>query len=119
VYETCLCYLTEHSIDEAIRELFRICRIGVVCGSIATDMTSEIIESEDLFYGVGTFASMPEWGECYTRNGFQLAIQDQEVLRRVWKIEKQSNDGAAPWYPDAETMRYCFYSKPNVRRRTT
>ena len=76
VYETCLCYLTEESIDDAIRELFRICRIGVVCGSIATDMTSVIIESEDLFYGVETFASMTEWGECYTRNGFQLAIQD-------------------------------------------
>ena len=83
-------------------------------GSIATDMTSVIIESEDLFYGVETFASMPEWGECYTRNGFQLAIQDRDVLRRVWKIEQKSNEGAAPWYPDAETMRYCFYSKPNV-----
>ncbi len=117
VYETCLCYLPEDSIDDAIRELFRICRIGVVCGSIATDMTREIIESEDLFYGVGTFASMPEWGECYTRNGFQLAIQDPDVLQRVWKIEKKSNEGAAPWYPDAETMRYCFFSKPNVRGR--
>jgi len=55
---------------------------GVVCGSIASDMTSEIIESEDLFYGVGTFASMPEWG-VLTRNGFQLAIQDTDTLRRV------------------------------------
>jgi monoamine oxidase/ubiquinone/menaquinone biosynthesis C-methylase UbiE len=117
VYETCLCYLPENSIDDAIRELFRICRIGVVCGSIATDMTREIIDAEDLFYGVETFASMWEWGECYTRNGFQLAIQDPDVLRRVWKIEKKSNEGAAPWYPDAETMRYCFFSKPNVRRR--
>src|SRR5215204_1477578 len=105
----------EDSIDDAIRELFRICRIGVVCGSIATDMTSEIIESEDLFYGVGTFASMPEWGEYFTRNGFQLAIQDTQTLRRVWKIEEQSNEGAAPWYPDAETMRYCFFSKPGAR----
>ena len=112
VYETCLCYLPEDAIDDAIRELFRICRIGVVCGSIATDMTSEIIKSEDLFYRVGTFASMPEWGEYYTRNGFQLAIQDPEVLRRVWKIEQKSNEGGAPWYPDAETMRYCFFSKP-------
>ena len=110
VYETCLCYLPEDSIDDAIRELFRICRIGVVCGSIATDMTSEIIELEDLFYGLGTFASMPEWGECYTRNGFQLAIKDPGVLRRVWRIEKQANEGMAPWYPDAETMRYCFFS---------
>ena len=109
VYETCLCYLPEDSIDDAIRELFRICRIGVVCGSIATDMTSEIIKSEDLFYRVGTFASMPEWGEYYTRNGFQLAIQDPKVLRRVWKIEKKSNEGGAPWYPDAETCDTAFF----------
>ena len=53
----------KNSIDDAIRELYRICRIGVVCGSIATDMTTEIIDSEDLFYGVETFASMQEWGD--------------------------------------------------------
>ena len=80
-------------------------------------MTNEIIESEDLFYRVGTFASMPEWGEYYTRNGFQLAIQDPDMLGRVWNIEQKSNGGATPWYPDAETMRYCFFSKPNARER--
>ena len=117
VYETCLCYLPEESIDDAIRELFRICRIGVICGSIATDMTTEIIESEDLFYGLQTFASMPEWGEYYTRNGFRLAIQDQTVLRRVWRTEQKANLGGTPWYPDAETMRYCFFSKPSVQAR--
>jgi monoamine oxidase/ubiquinone/menaquinone biosynthesis C-methylase UbiE len=117
VYETCLCYLPEESIDNAIRELYRICRIGVVFGSIATDMTPEIIVSEELFYGVETFASMQEWGGYFMRNEFQLAIQDPDVLRRVWKIEKKSNEGATPWYPDSETMRYCFYSKPNARGR--
>src|SRR4051812_46470753 len=82
-------------------------RIGVICGSIATDMTRELIESEDLLYGLQTFASMPEWGEHYTRNGFRLAIKEPSVLRRVWRIEKQANDGMTAWYPDAETMRYC------------
>ncbi len=80
-------------------------------------MTREIIESEDLFYGLQTFASMPEWGEYYTRNGFRLAIQDPSVLRRVWRIEQQANEGMTPWYPDAETMRYCFFSKPSVQAR--
>ena len=117
VYETCLCYLPEESIDDAIRELFRICRIGVICGSIATDMTRELIESEDLLYGLQTFASMPEWGEYYTRNGFRLAIKDPSVLRRAWRIEQQANEGMTPWYPDAETMRYCFFSKPSVQAR--
>ena len=117
VYETCLCYLPEESIDNAIRELFRICRIGVVCGSVATDMTREIIVSEELFYGVETFASMQEWGEYFMGNGFRLAIQDPNVLRRAWRIEKKSNEGVTPWYPDSETMRYCFFSKPSVQAR--
>ena len=52
---------------------------------------------------------MPEWGEYYTRNGFQLAMQNTQTLRRVWKIEQQSNEGGTPWYPDAEMMRYCFF----------
>jgi len=80
-------------------------------------MTTEIIDTEELFYGVSTFASMQEWGIYYTRNGFQLAIQDPSVLRRVWKIETKANEDATPWYPDSETMRYCFYSKPKARER--
>jgi hypothetical protein len=85
VYETCLRYLPENSIDDAIRELFRICRIGVVCGSIATDMTREIIDAEDLFYGVETFASMWEWGECSGDLGPgrpPAGLEDREEIKR-------------------------------------
>jgi ubiquinone/menaquinone biosynthesis C-methylase UbiE len=105
VYETCLCYLPENSIDDAIRELFRICRIGVVCGSIATDMTREIIDAEDLFYGVETFASMWEWGECYTRNGFQLAIQDPDVLQRVCGRSRRNQTKGRR--PGIRTLKRC------------
>ena len=85
IYETCLRYLPENSIDDAIRELFRICRIGVVCGSIATDMTREIIDAEDLFYGVETFASMWEWGECSGDLGPgrpPAGLEDREEIKR-------------------------------------
>jgi protoporphyrinogen oxidase/SAM-dependent methyltransferase len=114
VYETCLCYLPPDRIDQAIQELFRVCRIGVYCGSISTDMARELIEEEDLLYGVRTFATMLEWSEHYQRNGFRLAIGDPNVLDRVWQIELISNQGHPTWYPDAETMRYCFFSKPGV-----
>ena len=114
VYETCLCYLPPERIDRAIQELFRVCRIGVYCGSISTDMTKELIDEEDLLYGVRTFGTMLEWAEHYQRNGFRLAIGDPEVLERVWQIELESNAGYHTWYPDPETMRYCFFSKPDV-----
>jgi monoamine oxidase/ubiquinone/menaquinone biosynthesis C-methylase UbiE len=118
VYETCLCYLPEDQIDHAIRELFRVCRVGVYCGSIATDMSQNLLEAEDLFYGVKTFAAMQEWSEFYIRNGFRLAVADPKIVKRIWKIEKDANEGYPTWYPDAETMRYCFFSKPDAPRQT-
>jgi SAM-dependent methyltransferase len=44
VYETCLCYLAEEDVETAIRELFRVCRIGVFMGGITSDMMPDVIE---------------------------------------------------------------------------
>lgn len=113
-YETCLCYLPPQLIDKAIQELFRVCRVGVYCGSISTDMVKELIEEEDLLYGVRTYATMLEWAEHYQRNGFKLAVGDPDVLNRMWQIEVDSNEGYYTWYPNPDVMRNCFFSKPNV-----
>ena len=40
VYDTCLCYLPEEDLGQAIAELFRVCRVGVYYGGVATDMTT-------------------------------------------------------------------------------
>ena len=61
---------------------------------------------------------MLEWAELYQRGGFRLAIGDPGVLDRVWQIEQKYNEGYPTWYPDAETMRYCFFSKPGVAMQT-
>lgn len=114
VYETCLCYLPPELVDKAIQELFRVCRIGVYCGSISTDMVKELIVAEDLLYGVRTYATMLEWAEHYQRNGFKLAIGDPDVLKRMWQIEVDANEGYYTWYPNADVMRNCFFSKPDV-----
>lgn len=114
VYETCLCYLPPELIDRAIKELFRVCRVGVYCGSISTDMVRELIEEEDLLYGVKTFATMLEWAEHYQRGGFKLAIGDPAIVKRIWEIEVASNEGYYTWYPTPDVMRNCFFSKPDV-----
>ena len=44
----------------------------------------------------------------------RLAERPHAVLARVWQIEQESNAGYHTWYPDPETMRYCFFSKPEV-----
>jgi protoporphyrinogen oxidase/SAM-dependent methyltransferase len=111
VYDTCLCYLPENDVDQAIRELHRVAKCGVFFGGITTDMTREVIEKHDLFYGVKTLGTLWEWSERFLRNGFRLAVMDARTLARAWKCETEANEGDDPWYPNRESMRYCFYTK--------
>jgi SAM-dependent methyltransferase len=114
VYETCLCYLAEEDVETAIRELFRVCRIGVFMGGVTSDMMPDVIEQYDIFEGVNTLTTLWDWSEKFIRQGFRIATCDPKVLARAWKIEVKSNEGGSPWYPGAGAMRYCFYSKPDA-----
>jgi SAM-dependent methyltransferase len=114
VYETCLCYLSGEDVDRAIRELYRVCRIGVFMGGITSDMMPEVIEEHELFEGVGTLTTLWDWSERFQRHGFRIATCSPKDLARAWKIEVASNEPASPWYPSAEAMRFCFYVKPDA-----
>ena len=87
VYDTCLCYLPEEDLDQAIAELFRVCRVGVYYGGVATDMTCEVIEAHDLFDEVHSFLTLWEWSEAFLRRGFRMAMTDPKAVARAWKIE--------------------------------
>jgi hypothetical protein len=106
----------EGLIDAAIAELFRVTRIGIFFGGISGDMTREIIERHGIFDGVVTIETLWQWSERFLRNGWKVAVHDQETLKKAWKIEYESNaaKGDYPWYPDMDTMRYCFYAKPDA-----
>jgi SAM-dependent methyltransferase len=114
LYETCLCYLPEDKLDQAICEMFRVCRVGVYFGSITSDMTEAIIEEHDLFESVQSLFPLWEWSERFMKAGFRIAINDLETLAKVWTIETKANEGGTAWYPDQESMRYCFFSKPGA-----
>ena len=79
---------------------------------VTADMTSEVIEDYNLFQGVRSLYTLWEWSEIFMRNGFRMAITDQKKLNDVWKIESEIEEDDWYWYPDKESMRYCFYSKP-------
>lgn len=111
VYETCLCYVPRKDIKRALRELFRVTRKGVLFGSIATDMNQEVVQAYDLLQYVRTPLTLMEWSEAFADVGFRLATADPRKLDRAWRLELRENAGAAPWYADAESLRYCFYSK--------
>ena len=91
--------------------------MGVIYMGVVTDMTKEVIEDYELFYGVRTFRTQWGWAETFVKKGFRLAIDNPSVLDEVWRVEQESGDDDWDWYPDKECMRYCFYSKPGVKPR--
>ena len=117
VYVTCLCYLPEEEIGDAIRELMRVCRIGIIAMGVATDMTREVIEDHRLLVGVRTHWTLREWSEAFVNNGLRLAISDPAVLNEVWRVEQETDSDPWNWYPDKQNIRYCFFSKPDVETR--
>lgn len=114
IYDTSLCYVPEVFQEQAIAELFRVVKIGVFFGGITSDMTKEVIEYHEIFDGVQVLETQWCWAERFQRAGFKLAVVDPKVLRKAWKIEVESNKDDYPWYPNMDTMRFCFFSKPDA-----
>src|SRR5262249_13950991 len=100
-------------LDQAIRELYRVCRVGIFYGGYTSDMTTGVIEAYDIFDDAQSLFTLWEWAELFLRNGFRVATSSPRKLARAWKIETDANEADCPWSPDADSMRYCFYSKPN------
>ncbi len=116
LYVTCLPHLPEGKIGKAIKELFRVCRVGVVLHGATTDMTEEVIEDYQLFKGLQTFWTFSEWSDAMVRAGFRLAVSDPVVLNELWRIEQETEEDDWDWFPDKETMKYTFFSRPQGER---
>ncbi len=111
VYETCLGYLPENQLSKAIRELHRVSRRGVILATVTSDMNAELLRSRDLVDGMKSLMTLWEWGELFLAGGFRMAVNDEKILDRLWRCEKKYNEEDPDWYPDRESLRYCFYSK--------
>jgi monoamine oxidase/SAM-dependent methyltransferase len=114
VYDTCLCFVPPEDLDQAIRELFRVCRGGVFFSGVTADMTPEVIEEYDLFRYVRSLLTLWEWSEIFLRNGFRMAVHDAEKINEIWQVESEIDEDDWYWYSDQESMRYLFYSKPEA-----
>jgi ubiquinone/menaquinone biosynthesis C-methylase UbiE len=110
VYDTCLCYLPECDIDQAIRELHRVTRYGVLHGSASKDLKRSVAEKDEVFDGVKTLLTLSEWCELFARNSFRLAINDKKIMSKIWKLENETGD-AKFWYPNRQALRCAFYTK--------
>ena len=111
VYETCLGDVPERDVERAIRELHRVTRRGVLFTSLTSDMNPEILKRPNVFKGMKTLLTLWEWSELFLANGFRMEINDPKTLNQVWRTESKYNEGEGDWYPDEESMRYCFYTK--------
>jgi SAM-dependent methyltransferase len=111
VYETCLAYLPESQVVLAIRELHRVARRGLIFGSITSDMNPMLFNRTSLLCGIKTLMTLWEWSELFIANGFEVAATDGRTVDALWRCEKRYNAGDDDWYPDRESLRYCFYTK--------
>ena len=116
LYVTCLPYLPEDRIDPAIKEMFRVCRSGLLYQGTTTDMTEEVIAHYQMFAGLRTFWTFKEWADAFVRNGFKLTVDDPVSLDRVWRVEQETY-GDFEWYPNKESLRYSFFEQALARLR--
>jgi SAM-dependent methyltransferase len=120
VYDTSLCYVPPEDLDQAVAELWRVCRRGVFHGTLTAEMTLGGVENDDDEDTRSSY-SLKKWSKIFDRNGFQVATQDPQCLAQVWQIEIDAcaSLGQVPWYPDAARMALCFYSKIGVQPKIT
>jgi SAM-dependent methyltransferase len=113
IYDTALPYLPEDQVDLALREMFRVCRRGIFLSGEVADMTPEVIEEYELFEGVQTLWTARQWADAMVRNGFERAVRSAEATARLWQVEQACDPDGWDWYPNAETMALCFFSRPS------
>jgi SAM-dependent methyltransferase len=113
IYDTCLCHVPPEDLDRAIAEMFRVVRTGVLFSAVTSDMSEEMIARHELFFGLRTISSTWEWTERFFKQGFRMAVVNPKTVDKIWRIECESNEGEL-WYPDKESFRACFFSKPQT-----
>lgn len=111
VYETCLCHISEKRIGWALDELRRVCRVGVMFGSVTSDLTPAVLDRHDLLRGVKRLATWWEWSEDFFNADFELAVQDVPTLDALWARTIAAGRGPGRWYDEPDALRYCFFRK--------
>jgi protoporphyrinogen oxidase/SAM-dependent methyltransferase len=111
VYDTALCYVPDSRVDWAVEEIHRVSRRGLYFAAMNSDLTSDIIDRHDLMRGVRRLGTYWEWSDMFFENDFDMAIQDDALLEKLWARITQAGHGPGVWYDDAEAVRYSFYSR--------
>ena len=111
VFETSLCHVPGKQSADAIRELNRVVKTGLVFGSITSDLPAALIDRYNLLRGVKKLGTWWEWSELFFSNGFDLSMNRRDVLDDVWTATLNAGKGPGDWYADADSLRYSFFDK--------
>ncbi len=111
VYDTTLGYLSEREAIKAIKELYRVTKRGVIFAAASTDIKPQVVQKYRLFDGVKTLLTLWEWSELFLANGFDLEVNSERTLKKLWRLEASTRNGDGSWYNDLESIRYCYFSK--------
>jgi monoamine oxidase/SAM-dependent methyltransferase len=111
IYDTSLCYVPNSRVEWAIEEMHRIVDKGMFFASMTSDLTSDIIDKNDLMRGVRRLGTYWEWSDLLSDNNFDMAVTDDALLEKLWQRTLAAGKGPGVWYDDAEAIRYSFYKK--------
>ncbi len=111
IYETALCHVQPNRVEWAVEEMHRICSAGVYFASVQSDLPSAIIDRWDLLRGVKRLGTYWEWSDIFFDNDFEMAIEDEKTLEKLWQRTLAAQKGPGFWYDDAEAIRYSFYKR--------
>jgi monoamine oxidase/SAM-dependent methyltransferase len=111
IYDTCLCHVAPARVEWAIEEMHRVTKHGVYFASMTSDLTSNIIDRHDLMRGVRRLGTYWEWSDMFFDNDFELAVDDEALLEKLWKRVQAAGKGPNVWYDDEEAVRYSFYRR--------
>lgn len=110
VYESTLAYLSEDDLIRALGELHRVARVGVILGSVVSDMAKDVIEKYDLLHGVRSLKSLAQWSDLLARQGFRPGFADRRMVAALGQLRTRAYGGKSP-YSGALAQSLCFQTR--------
>jgi len=111
VYESCLANLPKSKVQDALHELHRVAKKGVILGSVTSDLAWEMLITNEIERGVKTFGTLWQWSDWMFNIGFEHATEDPDMLARIYDEATAAGLGKGRWFEDAESLQFVFFRK--------
>lgn len=114
VYESCLANLPRSKVKDAIYELHRVAKKGVILGSVTSDLAWESLITYEMERGVKTFATLWQWSDWFFNVGFEHATEDPAVLEKIFAAADTHGLGKGKWFEDTDSLQFMFFRRLDV-----